>query len=435
LRYPSLGATQGAPIFGSGVSTGNPVSPGINYPSNNFYDFVRAQITTHTTVGATIGMALAIYGGDAVQWAQKKKEFPFYGGMVPIVLTWFVSPIIAGVFVLVMFGFLRTFVLRSPHSFARALWVLPGCVGLLLFVLTVFIAQTYYKNKLGFAATKLPGYLEGRACWIGAVVAAVGVVATVALAQLVLKKRIQGEDDRMQASAAARKAALAECGEEATDADKAGALKALADVDAAADQPSAFSQKCAAAWNNFRATRVGALVANNAAARLVSHGVTYRVHDELETDDRVAEVWESAEVFDYKTERLFRHLQVLTACAMAFAHGSNDVSNAMGPFSAVVQTWRTGAVPVREAAVPIWILVLGGAGIVTGLAVFGYKVLAVLAVRSVKLTNARGACVELASALTVILASRFGLPVSTTQVVCGAVLTVGLMEGAKGVNW
>ena len=167
----------------------------------------------------------------------------------------------------------------------------------------------------------------------------------------------------------------------------------------------------------------------------MSHGVTYRVHDELETDDRVAEVWESAEVFDFKTERLFRHLQILTACAMAFAHGSNDVSNAMGPFSAVVQTWSTGTVPVRESSVPVWILVLGGAGIVTGLAVFGYKVLAVLAVRSVKLTNARGFCVELASALTVILASRFGLPVSTTQVVCGAVLTVGLMEGSKGVNW
>ena len=299
-------------------------------------------------------MALAIYGGDAVQWAQKKKEFPFYGGMVPIVLTWFVSPIIAGVFVLVMFGVLRTFVLRSPHSFARALWVLPGCVGLLLFVLTVFIAQTYYKNKLGFAATKLPGYLEGRACWIGAVVAAVGVVATVAVAQLVLKKRIQGEDDRMQASAAARKAALAECGEGATDADKAGALKALADVDAAADQPSAFSQKCAAAWNNFRATRIGDLLTNNAVSRTISHGANYKVHDHVAAEDDVARVWEHAEVFDYKTERLFRYLQILTACAMSFAHGSNDVANAMGPFAAVYQTWSTGATPGSNTPVPYW---------------------------------------------------------------------------------
>ena len=81
------------------------------------------------------------------------------------------------------------------------------------------------------------------------------------------------------------------------------------------------------------------------------------------------------------------------------------------------------------------ILALGGAGIVTGLATYGYKIMAVLAVKSVKLTNSRGFCVELASALTVVLASRFGLPISTTQVVCGAVLSMGLMEGAKGVNW
>jgi solute carrier family 20 (sodium-dependent phosphate transporter) len=120
---------------------------------------------------------------------------------------------------------------------------------------------------------------------------------------------------------------------------------------------------------------------------------------------------------------------------MAFAHGSNDVGNAVGPFAAVYSTWHTGATPGRHTAVPTGILALGGAGIVAGLAVYGYKVLCVLAVRSVKLTNARGFCVELASALTVILASRYGLPVSTTQVVCGAVVAVGLMEGARGVNY
>ena len=142
-------------------------------------------------------------------------------------------------------------------------------------------------------------------------------------------------------------------------------------------------------------------------------------------------------MFDVKTERLFRYLQVFTAASLSFAHGSNDVSNAMGPFVAVYQTWLTGETPPARAPAPAWVLALGGAGIVCGLTVFGYKVMAVLAVKSVKLTNARGFCVELATAITVVVASRFGIPVSTTEVVVGAVVVMGMMEGrrGRGVQW
>lgn len=120
---------------------------------------------------------------------------------------------------------------------------------------------------------------------------------------------------------------------------------------------------------------------------------------------------------------------------MSFAHGSNDVANAMGPFAAVYSTWINGKTPGSESTVQPWILALGGAGIVTGLATYGYKIMAVLAVKSAKLTNSRGFCVELSAAMTVVLASRFGLPVSTTMVACGAIMTVGLMEGSQGINW
>ena len=98
-----------------------------------------------------------------------------------------------------------------------------------------------------------------------------------------------------------------------------------------------------------------------------------QVHDHLQTDERVAELWADAEVFDAKAERVFRYLQVFTACTMSFAHGSNDVSNAMGPFAAVYQTWSTGATPSESTPVPLWILAIGGAGIVSGLATYGYK--------------------------------------------------------------
>ena len=302
--------------------------------------------------------------------------------------------------------------------------------------------QTYYKNKLKLKIDKLPDGLEWKTVWIGFCVAFGGAALAAIVGWMVLKPAVLKLDARMAAKEAAAKAGAAEAGDggkekPVSEMQRQRSRAAMADLDAAAEgEPSAFGQKVSAAWNNFRATRVGDILANNRLSRTISYGATYKVHDHIETDDRVAEVWETAEVFDFKTERVFRYLQVITACAMSFAHGSNDVANAMGPFAAVYQTWTTGKTPGKESIVPYWILALGGAGIVMGLATYGYKIMAVLAVKSVKLTNSRGFCIELAAALTVVLASRFGLPVSTTQVACGAILMIGMMEkGTSGVNW
>ena len=301
--------------------------------------------------------------------------------------------------------------------------------------------QTFYKNKLKLKIDKQPDGLEWKTVWIGFCVAFGGAALAAIVAFGVLKPRVLKLDARMAAKEAAAKDGAAEAGDggkekPVSEIQRQRSRAAMADLDAAAEgEQSAFGQKVSAAWNNFRATRVGDILTNNRVSRTISYGATFKVHDHIETDDRVVEVWESAEVFDFKTERVFRYLQVITACAMSFAHGSNDVANAMGPFAAVYQAWTTGKTPGKESIVPYWILALGGAGIVLGLATYGYKIMTVLAVKSVKLTNSRGFCIELAAALTVVLASRFGLPVSTTQVTCGAILMIGMMEGSKGVNW
>lgn len=120
-------------------------------------------------------------------------------------------------------------------------------------------------------------------------------------------------------------------------------------------------------------------------------------------------------------ERLFAILMVFTACAMAFAHGSNDVANAVGPLAAVVSTVQSGAV-VAQAVMPSWILLLGGIGIVIGLATYGFKVMATIGKKITELTPSRGFAAELAAASTVVLASGTGLPVSTTHTLVGAVL-------------
>ena len=138
--------------------------------------------------------------------------------------------------------------------------------------------------------------------------------------------------------------------------------------------------------------------------------------------------------FHYATvERVFGVLMVVTACAMAFAHGSNDVANAIGPVAAVVNVARTGVV-AQESAVSIWILVLGGVGIVFGLATFGRHVIATVGAGITNLTPTRGFSAELAAASTIVLASGTGIPVSTTHTLVGAVLGVGIARGISAIN-
>ncbi|WP_250461113.1 inorganic phosphate transporter [Microbulbifer litoralis] len=132
-------------------------------------------------------------------------------------------------------------------------------------------------------------------------------------------------------------------------------------------------------------------------------------------------------------ERVFAILMVFTACAMAFAHGSNDVANAVGPLAAVVNTVQVGAVTAK-ATMPSWILLLGGAGIVIGLATYGFKVMATIGRKITELTPSRGFAAELGAAATVVLASGTGLPISTTHTLVGAVLGVGLARGIGALN-
>lgn len=133
-------------------------------------------------------------------------------------------------------------------------------------------------------------------------------------------------------------------------------------------------------------------------------------------------------------ERVFGVLMIFTACAMAFAHGSNDVANAVGPLAAVISVVQTGGEVEGAALVPWWVLVLGGGGIVVGLVTYGHKVIATVGTGITELTPSRGFAATLAAAVTVVLASGTGLPISTTHTLVGAVLGVGLARGMAALN-
>jgi PiT family inorganic phosphate transporter len=135
----------------------------------------------------------------------------------------------------------------------------------------------------------------------------------------------------------------------------------------------------------------------------------------------------------YTVERVFAVLMIVTACSMAFAHGSNDVANAIGPLAAVISVAQSGIVG-SKSAIPVWVLVLGGAGIVIGLATYGRHVIATVGEKITQLTPSRGFAAELAAATTIVIASGTGLPISTTHTLVGAVLGVGLARGIEAID-
>jgi PiT family inorganic phosphate transporter len=168
---------------------------------------------------------------------------------------------------------------------------------------------------------------------------------------------------------------------------------------------------------------LGIAVATGLAASFVSVPLLRRA-------TRVAAVTRAERT--HRAERVFLVLQVLTACFVAFAHGSNDVANAVGPMAAVFSA--TAGDLSAQVAVPHRVLLIGAVGIVVGLATYGYKIMATVGKKITELTPSRGFAAEFGAATTIVLASKLGLPVSTTHTLVGAVIGVGFARGIGAIN-
>lgn len=134
-----------------------------------------------------------------------------------------------------------------------------------------------------------------------------------------------------------------------------------------------------------------------------------------------------------QVEKIFAILVIITSCTVAFAHGANDVANAIGPLAAVVEIVKQNSVP-DKVNMPAWILLLGGAGIALGLATFGYRVMRLVGTKVTEITPSRGVAADLGAMMTVLACSRLGLPISTTHTLVGAILGVGMARGITAIN-
>lgn len=161
-----------------------------------------------------------------------------------------------------------------------------------------------------------------------------------------------------------------------------------------------------------------------------------KVHElltEVESLTKEVEIPEEEQYSEFMVvEKIFIYLQIIIACFMAFAHGSNDVANAIGPLAAVINVFRGH--PISGQSVPAWLLFIGGIGIVAGLATWGWRVIETVGKKITELTPSRGFAAGFGAATTIVLASKLGLPISTTHVLVGAVLGVGFARGIGAIN-
>ena len=271
--------------------------------------------TTHSIVGAVVGFAAVGIGMDAVNW----------GKVGTIVMSWVVSPLLAGTLAFIIFRTIQKLILNAENPVQSAIKYGPFYLFLVGFVIALVTIKKGLKHVgLDIDAEHAFFYAS-----------LVGIVVAIAGSFLIRKVKINPKADK-----------------------------------------------------NFHYANV---------------------------------------------EKIFAVLMIFTASAMAFAHGSNDVANAVGPMAAVISTAQTGMI-ASKSALPGWVLLLGGIGIVIGLATFGYKVIATVGKKITELTPSRGFAAEIAAAGTVVLASFTGIPISTTHTLVGAILGVGFARGIGAID-
>ncbi|GBC06034.1 hypothetical protein RclHR1_06580006 [Rhizophagus clarus] len=368
--------------------------------------------TTHAIVGATIGVGVAAFGWEAIDWS--------FNGLGKIITSWFVAPIVSGILASVVFLATKYLVLEHQEtSFRRGLIAVPIYLCI-IFIINVF--EITFKGPPNLKLDNLRPY----------VIASVTVGITIVFAIFghffyvqYLRRRIVGKERGLKWYHVFVIPFISERYENTADnAAEYGIEKQEGiEIEENKDVPSDPNPK----KNIFQLYFA-------AIGKFAARGVNKEVADYEEQENK--EMHDHAIKYDPDTESLYSFLQILTASFTSFAHGSNDVSNVVGPFFIIYLTYHSGTVQLDEPIAPIWIVALGGLAIDFGLILYGYHVMRTLGNKITYQSPSRGFSLELGTSITIITASKLGLPISTTHCVTGATTAVGLCNGnAKAINW
>jgi sodium-dependent phosphate transporter len=341
--------------------------------------------TTHTVVGGLLGFGL-FTKPDAVRWNK----------LVLIFISWVTAPVMSGITGATLFFVYRHFVLRKEDSLNVARKSMPFVIVLVFFVGFSFIfikGPKFLKDEMNDADNNGTGkeasdrMVALAYAMLGAILVTIPLVlvAVPKMYQRVLTQPLTDFPWYIPTDAEGRRQSV-ECQVQEKKPDG---------EDAGGDLKNVTEMK--------------------------------KVPEEEAVDNEALRA-QVAEKFDERTEGLVSYLQVISACFDSFAHGANDTANAIGPFAALWSLYRHGSV---KDDVPLWIMVVGGAGLVIGLYVWGGNIIQAMGKDLLRITPSRGFAIEVGSATMVIFCSAMEIPTSTTHCQVGATLGVGLLEGKK----
>ncbi|OMH83773.1 Phosphate permease PHO89 [Zancudomyces culisetae] len=358
--------------------------------------------TTHSITGAVMGMGIAAFGKDAVVWG--------WNGVSKIISSWFLSPVIAAIVSAIIFLLTKYLVLRSENSFRRGLVAIPFYFFLAFFVNMSLILYRSRPN------TQKNNWPSRKILWVAAVVAGgVSILSYIFYAKWLERKILKKEDLKWYHIPLAPFIKYRAPPVVRSDIEKQG----IRDE----SRPPYSTRQVSQEKGIFSRVKGFLLHGVNKDVRNLDNENLYDMH-------------ERAEKFDDQTEYLFNFIQILSAVAASFAHGSNDVANAVGPYATIYQVWQKGSIPGSESPVPTWVLAFGSFGIDCGLVLYGYHIMRSLGNNITYTTASRAFCAELGTSLTVVTASKLSLPISTTHCITGSMAGVGLCNGdIHAVNW
>ncbi|KAL7577133.1 hypothetical protein ACA910_019735 [Epithemia clementina (nom. ined.)] len=403
--------------------------------------------TTHTIVGAIIGFTTVAKGFDSVDKENMKKIF----------ISWVASPLCSGFGGFVLFGFVRHVIMKSSNPFNTAYYSFP-------FVLMAGVGiDAFYVLYKGFNNLDFSDKLELK--WVlpvsfgfGAIIGFLWLLIIGPWARRRIEQR-RAEIDEAENAATEKDVDKLENDEEVDDEGATGNLDAAEadnnqkspdedgddDVDEEEAAPGKSTKKdVRISDHNIQDDYEGTVEPSALTFKDHFNAMAKQFADSTYNQDLFAQsmrenkgakhIWDNGDEYDEDSEQLFTYIQVFTACLNSFAHGANDIANAIAPLSGILYIYRNGELS-KNASVQKWILAYGGAAIVLGFLIFGYKTIKSIGYKLTKLSPSRGACAELAASLFVVTASFREIPVSTTQCIVGAVSGVGLVEGVKNVQW
>lgn len=326
--------------------------------------------TTHTIVGSIIGFGVLVGGVNAVQW-----EVIF-----SVVASWVISPLMGGILAFLVFTFFRKVIFYSRSPLKAAKVIAPFIFLGVIFILSFIMFTTGFKN-FQFHLSQTEILLLSLCC------GTIGAALCYLFIRTFTPKPNSSKSSEINPSF-------------------------IYSLEKVKKHLSRMHQETSGESQ---------------------HSIS-NILQQTEDLSNILEKKFEATASEYQiVEKIFAYLQICSACMMAFAHGSNDVANAIGPLVGAFSIIQNKAV-ITSTAIPPWALALGGLGIVIGLATWGWRVIETIGKKLTELTPSRGFSAEISTALTILIASLLGLPVSTTHILVGAVLGVGMARGIEALN-